>query len=293
MPRKPLDVRGLLIHVSHYDPVWVKLKAKEKRFDVEVALDVVDAMAETGMNLLIVDCADGVRYRSHPELKRPYSVPMRDLRKLADAAHASGIDVAPKLNFAKSGRNFHDMWMRPHWDPLSWLKDLDVYWKVAADLVAELVDVCRPKRFFHVGMDEDHYRSLDQYVDAIGTLRVIVRKHRLRTVIWNDSCHFRKRSIAQVHADKCRAAEDLLEKDIVEVLWDYAGARPGIVRRIVGKGFDVWAGPGSTPGKVKAWRRAVVSEGGSGLLLTAWIKCDRANRKRLLDLVRTCGPELA
>jgi len=281
-------VKGLLIHVSHYDPVWWLAKKKEKPFDVAVACELVDAMAEVGMNLLVVDCADGVKYKSHPELRRHYSVPMRDVKRLADHAHQRGIDVAPKLNFAKSGRNLHDMWMHPWSDHLRWTCSIEKYYQVAADCIAEVVTACRPKRFFHIGMDEDHFRSHGQYVDAIKTLRKIVKRHRLRTVVWNDSCHHRSESLAQVHADKCRAAEDLLPTDVVQVLWDYSRAHPSIVKRVAGKGFDVWVAPGRDVGHLRAWRRATPD----GVLLTAWVKCDRVHRKRLLDLVGELGAKL-
>ena len=62
--------RGLLIHFSHYDPTWVQRKAKEERFDLRTGLRVVDAMADVGMNLLVIDIEDGVVFKTHPELRR-------------------------------------------------------------------------------------------------------------------------------------------------------------------------------------------------------------------------------
>jgi len=283
------DVRGMLIHVSHYDPKWCLDKDREKPFEVAVALEVLDAMSDADMNLLVVDCADGVQYKSHPELKRDYSVPMRDLQKLADAAHRRDIDVVPKLNFSRSSWHQHDYWMRPHSVPWQYARNIEGYWKVAGELIAELVGVLGPKRFFHVGMDEDHHRSHAQYVDAIKMLRKIVKRHRLRTVIWNDSCHFRKSSLAQVHADKCRAAEGLLPRDIVQVLWDYSRAHPSIVKRVVDEGFEVWVAPGARV--LAPWKRAITLGGATGVLATAWVKCDRTHRERLLELVRTVGAE--
>lgn len=291
MAAKQLDVRGLLMHISHYDPSWIPVKEQEKPFDLETGLEIVSAMAKAGMNLLVVDCADGVEYKTHPELKRRYTVPMSHLETLAKAAHDTGIDVVPKLNFSKSGRNQHDMWLKPHWDWRSWLKNMDDYYAVAEDAIGELVLACQPRRFFHIGMDEDHYRSVPQYVDAVMTLRRMIKKHGLRTVIWNDSCHDKKTSIAQAHAEKCRAAEKLLPKDIVEVLWDYEKAHAPAVKRIVAQGFEVWGAPGRTLDQVKKWRSAVKSNGGKGLLMTHWRKCDKTHRKELVDLVTTLGPE--
>jgi len=293
MGKGALAFRGLLLHVSHYDPAWCRTKRRERPFDPDVGLDVVAAMADAGMNLLIVDCADGVAYQGHPELERPYTAPMKSLATLCQAAHERGIDVVPKLNFAKSGRNLHDMWMRPHWDPISWLKDLDTYWQVAGDLIGELVAVCRPRRFFHIGMDEDHYRSVRQYVAAIKTLRKMIRACGLRTVIWNDSCHDSMGAVAQVHADKCRAAEDLLPHDVVHTLWDYVRAHPGIAKRVVGKGFTLWGAPGPCSENVRQWRRALLSAGGTGMIMTCWKKCNRRHRAELLRLVNKLGPEYA
>ena len=286
----PIDTRAMLIHVTHIDPIWLEQKDREMPFDLATAMGLLPAMAESGMNTVIVDVEDGVRYASHPEMARHYSVPIEELRTLADEARRHWMDVIPKLNFAKSGRNFHDMWMRPHWHHVSWLQGIDEYYAVAHDVIAELIDVMGPTRFFHLGMDEDHFRSLPQYVETIGRLGEFVRGHGLRPVVWNDSCHDEPAAIAQVHAEKCRAAEEHLSKDIVHVLWDYGSVHAEKVGRIAGRGFDVWAAPGPQPEQVAAWSEALTAHGGSGLVLTCWIKCCQANRQALLDVLRTAGP---
>ena len=288
-----IEYRGMMLHVTHIDPEWLKCKDTEEPFDLKVALDLLELMAGAGMNLLVVDVEDGVQYQSRPELTRHYSVPIEQLRTLADAARGHGIDVVPKLNFAKSGRNFHDMWMKPHWDHVSWLKGIDEYFQVAADVIAELAEVMGPGRFFHVGMDEDHYRSLEQYADVIERLREIVTGLGLRTIVWNDSCHHGRTKVAQVHADKCRAAEEHISKDIVHVLWDYGRAHPEIVERVAGRGFEVWGAPGTTAKMVTDWRQALEANGGNGLLMTRWIKCSERNRSELTRLLKTAGPAYA
>ncbi len=288
-----LKYRGMLIHVTHIDPAWLPRKDSEGPFDLATALELLPVMASHGMNVLIVDVEDGVVYRSHPEMARHYSVPIEQMRTLADGARGLGIDVIPKLNFSKSGRNFHDMWMKPHWDHVSWLKDIDDYYRVAADVIAELAEVMEPAEFFHVGMDEDHYRSVEQYVDTIETLRGIVSGLGLRTIVWNDSCHHLKTKIAQVHADKCRAAEEHISKDIVHILWDYGQAHREIVERVSGRGFQVWGAPGQTPEMVAEWRQALEANGGNGMIMSHWIKCDASNKDELVKLLATAGPGYA
>ena len=236
---------GFLMHISHYDPSWCNVKEKEEKFDLQTALDVVREMSQHGMDLLVIDCEDGVEYKSHPELKRPYSVPMSDLKELAGFANSCNIDIVPKLNFAKSVSKRHDLWMMPHVSSNDWTDSLEEYFKIADDVISELIEVCKPRQYFHIGMDEDHSRSGEQYVDAILRLRTTLSRHLLRTVIWNDSCHNNRNSAAQVHAEKSITAEKILPKDIVHVLWHYGSSHPECVKRLTTEGFDVWAAPGA------------------------------------------------
>ena len=57
-----LPIRGYLLHITHYDPIWVANKDKEEPFDLEIGLRIIDAMADVGLNLLLIDPKDGVRY---------------------------------------------------------------------------------------------------------------------------------------------------------------------------------------------------------------------------------------
>ena len=281
-----VPIRGFLLHLTHYDPTWYARKSREKPFDLDLGLEIVDAMAETGLNLLVIDCADGVQYSSHPELARRYSVPMDYLERLVKRAQAQGIEVVPKLNFSQSGTHHHNDWFRPYND----LFDNDEYWRIAFELIDELVQTCHPRRFFHVGMDEDHDRAYSQYIAAILRLHSGLEERGLRTIIWNDSSHG---GPALVHAEKSLAAEKKIPHDVVQVVWDYERVQPDIVRRLVQKGFEVWAAPGQAAELVSQWRQAILRYGGQGLLMTAWIPCQRSNRARLLRLIRTIGPMYA
>jgi hypothetical protein len=279
-----LSIRGLLLHITHYDPRWWEAKEDEAPFNLEIALELVDAMADAGMNLLVVDCADGLRYTSHPELTRPYSVPMSTLARLVERANQHDIEIVPKLNFAQSGLHRHNHWFRPHND----LFDNEAYWKLAFDVVDELIEVAQPPRFFHVGMDEDHWRSYEQYVAAIDVLHAELEKRNLRTVIWNDTACLWPQ--AAIHRDKSLAAEAGVDKDIVHVLWDYSSVQPEILRRIRSAGFEVWGAPGREPDLVAGMRDALLDCGGTGILLTRWVACTDANRDVLMRDVRTLGP---
>lgn len=280
-----IPFRGLLIHLSHYDPVWNKRKSIEKPFDLELGLEIVDAMAKAGLNLLIIDCADGVKYKSHPELKRHYTVPMSYLEKIVRRAKSKGIDIIPKLNFSQSDGHKHNHWFRPHNE----LFDCKDYWKKAFEIIDELIRVCKPKRFFHVGMDEDHSRAYSQYSQAIIKLRNGLKKRNLRTVIWNDSSACTYPS-AIIHAEKSLAAEKVIPRDIVQVVWNYGKTEPDVIRRLIKRRFDVWAAPGPSIGHAVDCKEIVLDCKGKGILLTRWIPCRPKNRKELLNLIKTVGP---
>ena len=286
-----IRVRGLLMHMSHYDPKWNANKEYEQPFSAEVGMEVLEAMKKAGLNTVVLDIEDGVLYQSHPELKRHYSVPMADLKAFAAKAHELDIDFVPKLNFSKSGRNQHDKWMYPYWDLRNFVAREDEYFQVALELIDEIILECRPNRYFHIGMDEDHHRSVEQYARTIKFFYDHLQNKALKTVIWSDTAYENRNVIAQVHADKSRAAEQLIPKDIVQVLWDYDLVHKGIIKRLTDQGFEVWMAPGKDKKMIREWKKVVIEEKGSGLLLSNWIKCSEENRDTILSHVKEFGPE--
>jgi len=280
---------GFLLHLTHYDPQWIRKKGREKPFDLDVALEIVDALAAERFTHLVIDCADGVAYRSHPELKRRYTSPMSRLRTLADRARKAGLDVVPKLNFSQSVFHQHNHWMLPPGQRWSRHFDDDVYWQTAFEVIDELTAVCRPARYVHVGMDEDHLRSYAQYVAAIKVLRKGLRARKLRTMMWNDSAiHY---APGFIHRDKALAAEAALPRDVVQVLWNYHYVPAAHARRIAAEGFELWGAPGrEDPEQARGFCRAVARCGGKGLLMTRWVPCRKANRAAILRQIHDQAP---
>lgn len=277
---------GYLLHITHYDPVWVARKADEKPFDPAVGCEVIDAVARTGLNTLIVAFSDGMVYDSHPELARHYSVPKDVVAGVLAHARERGLDVIPKLNFAQSATHQHNHWFRPHHD----LFDEPEYWRLAFEAIDELIAMVAPSEYFHVGMDEDHDRSYDQYVEAIDRLHAGLAERGLRPMIWNDSvCDWPR---AAIHKAKSLYAETRIPTDVVQILWDYWDVRPQALQRLVDRGFEAWVAPGGDAGKAAGWRQTVEDVGAHGLLLTHWTPCIRDTRDKLIDRIETVGAAL-
>jgi len=285
---KALAVRGYLIHLTHYDPWWMKTKSEEKPFDMDLGLEAVDELGRRGFNTLFIGVSDGVRYASHPELAKPYSVPMDQLKKLSGRARSAGLTVIPKLNFSKSEINGHDFWSRRPGAP--WYEEFDepAYFKKGFDCIDEIIAACGPERFFHIGMDEDHERSVRQYILAMETLRKGLKERGLRTVTWSDS------SIgygsAEVHQEKSQIAEKKISRDIVRILWNYQDVPVKEMKILRRRGFTLWGAPGRDPGHVEKFKKALLSEGGDGLVMTFWRPCRPENREKMLEQIKTLGP---
>jgi hypothetical protein len=286
---RSLTWRGYLLHLTHYDPVWWLKKAKEKPFDFDVAMEVLDALAEQKFNMLLIGVSDGVRYRSHPELRRHYSQPMSVLRTLADQARKRGMQIVPKLNFSRSEINRHNQWMRKPGQ--QWYEEFEdeAFFKKGFDAIDEVIDACKPERFFHVGMDEDHDRSHVQYVHAIETLRRGLKKRGLRAVCWSDSAI--DYASGQVYREKSETAEREASRHVVRLLWNYWAVPAKEMQTIRRRGFELWGAPGArTLEQTTQFRDALLGCGGKGLVMTHWTPCIKANRKALLERIKTFGP---
>jgi len=117
------------------------------RFDDTLWNDLLTKMAEVGMNMVVIDLGEGIRYESHPELAVKGSWSLGRLKEELAKARALGLEPIPKLNFSAC----HDHWMGPYARCLS----TDAYYKVCQDLIAEVVGLFDTPRFFHLGMDEE------------------------------------------------------------------------------------------------------------------------------------------
>jgi hypothetical protein len=127
--------------------------------------ELTNAMADAGMNLLVIDLGEGVRYDSHPELAVDGSWTPAQLRDELARLRAKGIEPIPKLNFSAS----HDAWLGPYARMLS----TDTYYSVCKNLIAEVSTLFDKPRFFHLGMDEETAEHQINYE------YVVIRQHDL------------------------------------------------------------------------------------------------------------------
>ena len=108
-PRQPIWAN--LIHLSYnmwFDCPESLFKNKTNdavakpylRFDNRLWRDILRAMSEAGMNMVVLDLGDAVAYRSHPEIAVKNAWTPARLKKEIASARDLGIEIVPKLNFA-------------------------------------------------------------------------------------------------------------------------------------------------------------------------------------------------
>ncbi len=164
-----------------YDPVL--------RFDEQLWLDLVERMADKGLNMVVLDLGDGIHYASHPEIAVKNAWTAEKLREELARLRSYGIEPIPKLNFATT----HDAWLGKYSRSVS----TPVYYKVCEDLINEVIELFDKPRFFHLGMDEETaahqrdyqyvvIRQFDLFWHDFDFLRRTVEQADVRAWVWSD-----------------------------------------------------------------------------------------------------------
>ncbi len=139
------------------------------RFSQSLWLQLTERMSKSGLNMVVIDLGDGIRYESHPEIAVKGAWSTAELKKQLQRLRSLGLEPIPKLNFSTT----HDTWLGPYCRCVS----TDAYYAVCRDLITEVCSLFSRPRFFHLGMDEEtaeHQRL---------ALYAVIRQHQLW---WHD-----------------------------------------------------------------------------------------------------------
>lgn len=135
------------------------------RFDEKLWNELLPRMADAGINTVILVVADGVRYKSHPEIAVKGAWSTGRLREELARLREHGIEPIPKLNFSTT----HDTWMKDYARRVS----TEPYYAFCRELIAEVIELFDKPRFFHLGMDEE------TAAHQVGHEHVVLRQHDL------------------------------------------------------------------------------------------------------------------
>lgn len=147
---------GLLLHLSYNMwsdrdcPEWgvEHIGAKPYlRFDESLWNDLLLQACQAGINTIVLDLGDGIRYHSHPEIAVQGAWDTQKLKVEIHKMRDLGLEPLPKLNFSTC----HDTWLGSYARMIS----TPAYYQVCRDLIAEVSELFDGPRLFHLGMDEE------------------------------------------------------------------------------------------------------------------------------------------
>lgn len=186
-----------LLHLSYNmwsdreAPEWGEYSTAQPylRFDESLWEDLLHQMPRAGINMVVLDLGDGVRYESHPEITVQNAWTVDRLRQELARMRSLGLEPIPKLNFSTA----HDTWLGEYSRCVSTPR----YYEVCRHLIAEVITLFDTPRFFHLGMDEEtaehqrHYaycvmRQHELWWHDLQFLVDEVEQHNVRAWIWSD-----------------------------------------------------------------------------------------------------------
>ena len=118
------------------------------RFEESLWNDTLKKMVEVGMNMVVIDLGDAVKYESHPEIAVNNAWTTAKLSNELEKIRGMGLEPIPKLNFSTC----HDAWLKDYGRMVSTKQ----YYEISRDLIAEVINLFEKPRFFHLGMDEEN-----------------------------------------------------------------------------------------------------------------------------------------
>lgn len=161
----------------------------ELRFDLDVFHKITEKMPEMGLNTIIIDVGDGVRYDSHPEIGVIGALTPDELRDEVRRLRALGLEPVPKLNFSAG----HDAWLGQYEIMLA----TDIYRRVVGDLIHEICEIFEKPKYIHLGMDEElphnqsaygfmAVRAAPLWLEDFNCMLAACEKENARPWIWAD-----------------------------------------------------------------------------------------------------------
>jgi hypothetical protein len=161
---QPVDKKtwGCLLHLSFN--MWedyISPKYPVRGFHPDLRLseslwdDALKKMVSEGMNMVVIDLGDAIKYKSHPEIAVRNAWSVTKLRNELNKIRNMGLEPIPKLNFSAA----HDVWLKDY----SRMLTTEEYYTVCKDLIKEVSEIFDKTRFFHLGMNEETPEAQEDY----------------------------------------------------------------------------------------------------------------------------------
>jgi len=267
------------------------------RFDSALWNDLLKKMADMGLNMIVTDLGDGVKYESHPEIAVREAWTVSHLKEELAKIRGMGMEPIPKLNFSTC----HDAWLGPY----SRCVSTETYYEVCRDLISEVIEIFDKPRLLHLGMDEEtaehqrHYnyvviRQHDLWWHDLYFLFDEVKKGGSRPWIWSDYLW-----------DHTEIFLEKMPKWVLQSNWYYGAEFSKKIRYVKAyldleeHGYDqiptgsTWSVPESFQKTVEYCRKHIAPDRLLGFLQTVWKPTLEACRQNHIQAIELVGQALA
>ena len=129
------------------------------QFDENVWRTLTGRMVEVGMNMVVIDLGEAIKYPSHPEIAVKGSWEIDRFRKELARLRAMGLEPIPKMNFSAS----HDVWLGEYHRMIA----TEPYYRVCSDLIRDVAEIFDHPRFLHLGFDEEFTELQGKYLYSV------------------------------------------------------------------------------------------------------------------------------
>lgn len=192
--------------------LWKSPASPDIRFDRSVWDEYLAHIQKNGINTIILDIADALQYKSHPEISCRGAWTHEEIKSELNRLRKMGIGVIPKLNFSTC----HDEWLGVY----SRMISTPVYYEVCKDLIDEVCELFNAK-YLHIGFDEEIYenqakydfvviRQNDLWWHDLEFFNNCIKANGARTMLWSDYARHKPDEFVK----RC-------PKDIVQCVWYY------------------------------------------------------------------------
>lgn len=192
--------------------LWKSPASPDIRFDRTVWDEYLTHIKSNGVNTIILDVAEALQYKSHPEISCNGAWSHEEMKLEIDRLKDMGISIIPKLNFSTC----HDAWLGIY----SKMVSTPAYYNVCKDLIDEVCELFKPK-FLHIGFDEEVYENQSKYDYVVIRQNDLwwhdlkffndcIKANGVRAMMWSDYARHKP----QEFVEKC-------PKDIVQCVWYY------------------------------------------------------------------------
>ena len=179
--------------------------------------ETMDFLPSQGINTLVFDLGNAVRFERHPELAMKGSLSKDEMKKLIDRCRALGMEPIPKLNFSAG----HDPWLRKY----SMAVGTEEYYSVCLDCIDETAELFGYPSLFHLGLDEENPGNQGGYGVQITRAPHIwwrdanrlfdrCEHHNIRPWVWSD-----------IYWDFPEDFKKNMPKSVLQAPWYYAPPR--------------------------------------------------------------------